>query len=78
MPIGISTKVGLFSHDENATKNLAEIGALVPQLYVAYVPPMFRNDFGPFVPDPFMFRERNIKKSWDSIATERFVKFSHA
>ena len=65
MPIGISTKVGLFSHDENARKDLAEIGDLVLEPYVAYVPLMFRNVFGPFVPDPLMFRERNIKKSWD-------------
>ena len=65
MPIGISTKVGLFSHDVNARKNLAVIGDLVLEPYVAYVPLMFQNVFGPFVPDPLMFRERNIKKSWD-------------
>ena len=42
MPIGISTKVGLFSHDVNARKNLAVIGDLVLEPYVAYVPLMFQ------------------------------------
>ena len=39
MPIGISTKVGLFSHDENARKHLATIGGSCTATYVACVPP---------------------------------------
>ena len=39
MPIGISTKVGIFSHDENVRKDSATHWRFSTATYVACVPP---------------------------------------